>query len=368
MVAAASSLPALVLGESGTGKDIVARAIHKFSKRSGPFCDINCAAIPTELLESELFGHLKGSAANILRDRPGLWQHAQNGTLFLDEVGDLALQHQAKILRALEANEVRPVGSDTGVKVNARIIAATNGDLQAMVQSGRFREDLYYRLNHLVIRTPSLRDNPEDIAPLAEALWRGVRGREQSHLSPDVKEYLRLQPWPNNVRGLKRALEAFDALHGGVEPTAAKMDFVLNYLDHRHTPHPGPTEASGSDPYRHECLRQLDRAGEVVRSCRVAVRPILRAAPPAGRKDRKAVREELDRLLGELEVSCQRPHLLAGAYDAVSELKDRLYAFVRLLPGDLLVTKADWKREAHAAYEAAQTAVSAEFSRLMQTP
>jgi transcriptional regulator with GAF, ATPase, and Fis domain len=165
----------LVLGDTGTGKEVIARSIHNYSARaSEKFVPVNCGAIPSELLESELFGHKRFTFTDAKYDKKGLWEITGNGTLFLDEVGDLALIHQVKILRALEENKIRPIGEVKEIRVNARVIAATNRDLFSMVKAGHFREDLYYRLRSFLLRTPGLRDHPEDIPTLARFFWKKI--------------------------------------------------------------------------------------------------------------------------------------------------------------------------------------------------
>src|SRR5919201_653415 len=154
----------LIYGENGTGKELVARTIHMLSrKRGGPFVEVNCAAIPEELIESELFGHVKGAFTGAMSDRRGKFEAADTGTLFLDEIGDMSLKKQAKVLRALQEQVVEPVGGASGVRVDVRVLAATNKDLTAEIRAARFREDLYFRLNVIPIFVPPLRDRPEDI-------------------------------------------------------------------------------------------------------------------------------------------------------------------------------------------------------------
>jgi len=200
----------LIEGESGTGKELVAKCIHDYSGRRGPFVPVNCGAIAPDLLESELFGHLKGAFTGAHGTREGLFCHASGGTLFLDEIAELPLSMQAKLLRALEESAVRPVGSDRVVPVDARIVAATNRRLEEEVREGRLREDLFYRLNVLTLTLPPLRDRREDIPDLARHFVE-VRGRElgleQREIAPADLETLCDHPWPGNVRELKNVIE-----------------------------------------------------------------------------------------------------------------------------------------------------------------
>jgi DNA-binding NtrC family response regulator len=193
----------LVLGETGTGKELVARRAHEGGpRRAGPFEAVNCAAIPTELMESELFGHVKGAFTGADVARPGLFRQAEGGTLFLDEVGDLAPAAQAKLLRALETLRVRPVGASEEVRVDVRVIAATHRELAQEVEQGRFRRDLYARLARLVVRLPPLRARIEDVPRLARFFLP-----EDRALSPDVIELLCRARWPQNVRELSAAID-----------------------------------------------------------------------------------------------------------------------------------------------------------------
>ena len=197
----------LILGDTGTGKEVVARAIHRFSDRYGKkFVTVNCGAIPGELFESELFGHRKGAFTGAHADQTGLWEYADGGTLFLDEIGDLSLSHQVKILRALEDGKIRPVGSRNEIKVNARIVAATNRDLIFMKDQGGFREDLYYRLHGFFIRTPPLREHPADIPALAQFFWQETLQDDAATLPASILDLLQQYPWPGNARELKMLL------------------------------------------------------------------------------------------------------------------------------------------------------------------
>ncbi len=210
----------LVTGETGTGKELVARAIHDLSRRaSRPFIPVNCAALAEGVLESELFGHVKGAFTGAVADRRGLFAAADGGTLLLDEVGDMSLRLQQRLLRVLQEGEVTPVGAVRPVSVDARVIAATNRDLRAEVDAGRFREDLFYRLNVFRINVPPLRERPGDVPLLIEAGLERVRGRlpEDSRLScsPFAVRLLRAYPWPGNVRELMAVVESAVIRAGG---------------------------------------------------------------------------------------------------------------------------------------------------------
>jgi DNA-binding NtrC family response regulator len=201
----------LVYGESGTGKEFIVRLIHDQSPRAGgPFVSINCAALTETLLESELFGHVRGAFTGAVRDKAGLFEVAANGTLFLDEIGEVAPTVQAKLLRALQEREIRRVGAERTIKVNARVVAATNRDLRAAVEAGTFREDLYFRLGAFVITVPPLRDRREDIPLLVHDFLRRAAtrvGKDVESVSADAMTALMAYHWPGNVRALEHAIE-----------------------------------------------------------------------------------------------------------------------------------------------------------------
>jgi len=201
----------LILGESGTGKELVAREIHGGSKvAGGPFIQVNCAAIPEELIESELFGHEKGSFTGAVRKQIGKFVEADGGTIFLDEVGDMSARAQAKVLRVLEAGEVEPVGAARVGRVNVRVIAATNRDLTESIKAGRFREDLFFRLNVVPLTTPPLRERPQDIPALTEHFTRILSERDHRkprRFAPTALALLAARNWPGNVRELKNLIE-----------------------------------------------------------------------------------------------------------------------------------------------------------------
>ncbi len=209
--AAPTSGRALIFGENGTGKELVARAIHDRSLRAaGPFVEVNCAAIPEELIESELFGHVKGAFTGALAARKGKFELADGGTLFLDEVADMSLKTQAKVLRALQEQRIEPVGGAGSVEVDVRVIAATNKRLEEEIQKGRFREDLYFRLNVIPFHVPPLRERREDVPLLARhfvEVLSAEHGRRPRALEPDLLEALSHLPWPGNVRELRNIIE-----------------------------------------------------------------------------------------------------------------------------------------------------------------
>jgi DNA-binding NtrC family response regulator len=226
-LAAASDANVLIRGETGTGKELVARTLHAASARAGgPFVAINCAAIPADLLESELFGHVRGAFTGASNARRGSFREADGGTLFLDEIGDMPLAMQAKILRALQEREVLPVGADTPVRVNVRVVAATHRDLQAMIRNGEFRQDLYYRLAVVPLTVPALRERPDDIERLAQHFLAAVDGGHPKGLTDPALARLKTYAWPGNVRELRNAIERAAVVVRGTHIDASDFEFL----------------------------------------------------------------------------------------------------------------------------------------------
>ena len=229
---APSDVTVLIQGESGTGKEMVARAIHEKSRRKDhPFVPVNCAALPEALIESELFGHVRGAFTGAIADKPGRFELARGGTLFLDEIGDLSRLGQADLLRVLEDGVFRPIGSKSAVRANARIVTATNKDLETQCALGAFREDLLYRLNVITIHLPPLRDCPEDIPPLVDMFRshfvakHGRRGRE---FEPSAIKCLQAFSWPGNVRQLRNIVERLVLTAPGNRIRAADLPASLH--------------------------------------------------------------------------------------------------------------------------------------------
>ncbi len=235
--AAPSEVNVLITGESGTGKELVAKALHFNSPRSKrPFVPINCAAVPAGLLESELFGHVRGAFTGAVGSRQGLFREANGGTLFLDEIGDMAPELQAKLLRAIEDRMVRPVGSDERLPLDVRIITATNKDLPSRIQAGQFRDDLYYRLAVIPIHLPPLRERKDDIPLLADHFLRratAATGKAIAGFSPEAMAVLLRHVWPGNVRELENVVERAVTLttEGRVIPEALLLDLASSAQD-----------------------------------------------------------------------------------------------------------------------------------------
>ena len=255
----------LITGDNGTGKELVARAIHALSPRaSGPFVEVNCAAIPTELIESELFGHIKGSFTGAFADRAGKFELADGGTLFLDEIGDMSLSAQAKVLRALQEGVISRVGSGKAVPVDVRVIAATNKNLNLEIEDGRFREDLLYRLNVVPIHVPSLRERRSDIPQLithftAELTRVGLPAKD---FETDAVERLTAHDWPGNIRELKNAVERLLILAAGSAVTQADVERLVGKTDGGRGKGPGGVSSGDAGWLRAATFEDFKQAAE----------------------------------------------------------------------------------------------------------
>ena len=263
----------LILGESGSGKELLARAIHEASPRAGrPFVAINCAAIPAELLESELFGHIKGSFSGATRDHPGLFAAAEGGTILLDEIGDMPLALQAKLLRVLQERHVRPVGSTHAREIDVRLISASHRNIEALVAEGTFRDDLYYRLNVVTLRLPSLAERRDDIPLLAMHFLRELASRydrQVNGFAPDAMELLVAAEWPGNVRQLRNVVEQAVALAtSAVVPASAVRDAI------KHQSREFTSLEEARRRFEHDYLVQLLKitSGNVTQAARLARR------------------------------------------------------------------------------------------------
>jgi DNA-binding NtrC family response regulator len=245
---AATNLPVFLIGESGTGKELVASTLHRRSGRAeNTFVAVNCGAIPGELIESELFGHVKGSFTGADRDRRGLWEEANDGTVFLDEITETSPSFQVKLLRVLQEGEVRRVGSNQTQRVNARVIASSNRDVEAEVKAGRFREDLYYRLNAVSITLPPLRERRDDIPPLAQTFADRVYSLSPSvRFSSEAMEVLQKYSWPGNIRELENAVVRAAAMCNGLIRVQDLPERIRNFQKQADARSKAASEASSA--------------------------------------------------------------------------------------------------------------------------
>lgn len=370
VIAGRLSCPVLIQGESGTGKERVARAIHEqcvANRPKGvdtPFRAINCGAIPGELLESELFGCEPGAHNTALERRLGVWRSADRGTLFLDEIGELRIDHQVKVLRALQESLVRPVGGDKEVRVNTRIIAATNRDLDAMVRAGRFREDLYYRLRMFFVPTTPLRDHPEDVPVLAQYFWKELNRPRKARLTRTVMRMLTNYTWPGNARELQGVLMSIASLFPGKEPTAQHVKWVMGYLGK------GPVAggfSAGKDAartHRYACLRHLRRADEALRALELTLGPL----KGRGSVDADFVRLARDVRQRHVELArlCGKPLLFGSAtvYKAMENLLDKVETIGVHVANDLTVAARYWRAELKPEIEVIRPLLFEQVQRL----
>ncbi|HWN86783.1 MAG TPA: sigma 54-interacting transcriptional regulator, partial [Vicinamibacterales bacterium] len=264
---AGTSVPVLVLGETGTGKELVARAIHaEGSRREAPFVAVNCAALPEALLESELFGHVRGAFTGATMTKRGKFALADGGSIFLDEIGTMSGAIQSKLLRVLQEREFEPLGAERTQKVDVRVIAATNRDLKQMVADGKFQEDLYYRLNVIPLVLPPLRERPDDIPVLIDHFVEKHRqrtGKRIDRLEPEVLDTLRSYNWPGNVRELENTIERAVVLATGPIITAAAVS-LLGATSSQSSGLPSPRLHQNIEWVERETIRRaLQQAGGV---------------------------------------------------------------------------------------------------------
>lgn len=360
--------PVLILGDTGTGKERVAWAIHNNSNvKVMNFFAVNCGAISRDLIESELFGHKKGAFTGANEDKVGLWKAADNGTLFLDEVGDLPLEHQVKVLRALDTHFIRPVGETREIPVNARVIAATNRDLMGMMDAGQFRPDLYYRLRSFLIHTDPLAKHPEDIPLLARHFWRDIAKVPGASLSDEFIKALQSIPWVGNVRDLKWTLVSLYRYTGMGNPTPKHLRTVVWYENQRNLPRLPSGDKLSIDAHRVECLMHLRRADDILRACAVAMQPVL-TGKRTNRKALSRAEEALRRHAGELEILCLHPLLFTdnGAFKAVEQFKCGVADLLRVLRTHPAKAKEFWEKQLSSQLREASQAVFQQVDRLVK--
>ena len=366
--AARSDSPVLIVGDTGTGKEIVSRQIHEYSHRKGKeFVAVNCGSIPRELLESDLFGHVKGAFTGAGKAKTGLWEFAGEGTLFLDEIGDLHPEHQVKILRALEEKNIRRVGAVEDIKVNARVIAATNQDLFSMIQSCRFREDLYYRLAVFFIPTPPLRNHPEDVPLIIEHLWKDVLNRKFEDLPPEIVEELKSYPWSGNVRHLKTILKRLNDMFGTRTLTERHLQTTLKLDIGKNLVEESPVTENDIMLHKARCLKHLTRVHEVVN----AIHLTLQSAFENDKTDRYHLQQDHAALhfrLQDLEMLCTRPLLFYShkLHEEIETIKGKTNYLLNLLTKNFKVAKDYWATEGHHAFKQAPPAVSMVIETLLK--
>jgi transcriptional regulator with GAF, ATPase, and Fis domain len=270
--------PVLILGESGTGKDVIASQIYKYSTvYKKDFFRINCSALPESLLEGELFGYKKGIFTGAATDKEGLFTVAENGTIFLDEIGDLSLANQVKILHAVEKKEIRQIGSARSKPVNVRIIAATNRNLDAMMMQGAFREDLYYRISTFRITSPPLREHPEDIPLLAISYWK--RKLRKGNLSREFLDYLKDYHWPGNVRELNSLLNSVVDYFGDISPTPRHVDAIRKSRQEMLVQSARTERDDPSQLLKIKSQNILINIQNILRSLKIEIQPVVSQTP-----------------------------------------------------------------------------------------
>ena len=365
---AKSDYSVIIIGPSGTGKELVAREIHNNSRRKRHrFIPVNCGAIPNELFESQVFGHKKGAFTDAATDKKGLWETANRGTLFLDEIGDLRLDHQVKILRALEENQICPVGAEKTVTTNVRIIAATNRDLFSMIRQGKFREDLYYRLHVLMVRTPALKDHIEDIHQFVNTLWEKIIKQENpenlhslpeenKRLSTEIINEIAAHPWPGNVRQLKNILRNLYATFWDIK-TITPQD-VAEIINYENTGYSENTE-------RISRISHNKRAEEVIQSAENSLNALINQKHVAS-EDSSVYMDLFNFYLDEIKSLSAKPWLFSNenTYFEIDSLRSKLNYFTQMLSRDHKKALFFWKKEMPKAFKASENAILMERKEL----
>ncbi|MGD0736466.1 MAG: sigma 54-interacting transcriptional regulator [Terracidiphilus sp.] len=355
--------PVLILGETGTGKGVVARAIHDLGRRDKPFVEVNCAAIPSELFESELFGYVPGAFTNALRTgKAGLWELAGRGTLFLDEVGDLSLDHQARILHTLEIPKIRRLGATATINVFARVIAATNRNLWSMVQTGEFREDLYYRLRSFVIFTPDLRDDPRNLELIAQEMWQEIT-KSNDRLPREILDDLCLHRWPGNVRELRSVLSSLKNFFGKSDLTREHLNAVFQHFGLVAGYGLRDAEPEDSAVLQVECLKKIRRADDAIHACEQELKPLEEGLPLTA-----AARESLVRLRVEMQ-ALLRNRLYFGSHEtylSVERVEENLGQLLGMPEGDAEAIFRFWSNTLALDIQHAVAKLFAELEKLRQ--
>ena len=306
--ASQATSPVLILGETGTGKDIIAQQIGKHSKYyRKSFAVVNCAALPEALLEGELFGYKQGIYTGANKDKDGLLVAHKGGTVFLDEIGDLSLANQAKLLVAIEGKKVRPIGGTDTVSIDVRIIAATNRNVDYMARNGSFREDLLQRLNFLRIFAPSLRSHRDDIPAIADHIWEKLN--HPCQLSKAFHEHLKSWPWPGNVRELKSLLTSIKDIYGNDLPTPAHIESIRNYHNENIPNVLNSSQDDKAQLLKLEAKLRLVNLQNIVRGIKVMMRPVINQELKPGnfRNESEKIRHYFEQQIQLIDDLCREP-------------------------------------------------------------
>ncbi|HOX04461.1 MAG TPA: sigma 54-interacting transcriptional regulator [Candidatus Paceibacterota bacterium] len=385
LIMRAASMPeitVLIVGPTGTGKDLAARAIHDYTRlppaaqgaqpRRPPFVKVDVHTVPPNLFESELFGHLKGSFSGADSSKPGLFQTAHGGTLLLNEIQDLTWEGQGKLRRLIEEKRIRPVGATEEIEFRGRIIAASNQNLDRMVERNLFRRDLYERLRQdcVFILTPALRDHKEDIPLVARELWKRRTSNVAPELPDDVLEELRLHSWPGNVRELDGTLNLLWREYGGRPLRREDVRQVLYLTGGRATLSSPEPSVDSFATFRLDCLRHLIRVGGIIRACKIALRGVV-VENRTDLETARSIHAQLHQgLYDDLDLNLRQPLLFHAetAFNAVIDLKKNLRQFMGALAAGPEAIQRYPIDELKRAFEAALSALFAEENHLLRNP
>lgn len=353
--------PVLILGEAGTGKGLVARAIHDQGERDKPYVVVNCAMIPGELFEPEVFGYEAGAlSGGLAKGKTGLWEAAGDGTLFLDEIGELRLDHQAKILHILNEGFIWHVGALTSTQVYARVIAATSRDLYGMVQRDKFSRELYYRLRQFLIRTPDLRGNPRNLEVIAQKLWREITASD-AILPKAIVDDLCLHRWPGNVRELRSVLSSLNNFFGTRGLTREKLNAVFQHFGLAAGYTLREPEAGEPALLRMECVRMISRADDAIHACEIELQPLAGGHPLSA-----AARESLTRLRMEMQ-ALTRNRLNFGSketYQSVAQVEEILGQLLALPKNKMSEQSSLWHKSLAPEIQQAVSQLFTEHQKL----
>ena len=366
--------PVLILGDSGTGKDVIARQIHLHSEqRDNPFVSINCGAIPSELFESELFGHVKGAFSGAVKDKEGLWETANDGTLFLDEIGDLSLHHQVKILRAIQEGSGRKVGSVHNYPLDARIIAATNKHLYKMVTQGQFREDLYYRLRlGMLIYTSPLRDRKEDIPLMASTFWNRIdpENKHSPRLSKEILYRLMDFQWTGNVRELKSVLNSLHSFFYEVDELSINhLEAILAYEGQDIVAASNPLQLPPKTEIltnKIKTMRQLIRLDEFIEATINDIHPFISSYTESS--DPLIIHSQLKNRINELDALCSHPLQFGSSkvFDEVNLLRSKLLYFYDILNQNFESACIFWREEVNIFLKDTRSNILKDLDEMVQ--